>query len=360
MILSRGGSIRRWLAKLLRRRSGDPPADPVSRPQTAAQPFETDVAPGKTHAEEQGAALWAALTGEIKTPSSSKRNFDDQILAQRILDHGDAHLPDPASLPAVAVRIVDLLEQPDANVEHLASWVAMDPAIAGRVLKIANSVMFRGGQDVHELPAAIVRLGLREVSQIAVAVAGRSLFDMQMRAELELFAGRWSRMFLDAMTTAYSASWLASELHCCPPERAFLAGMLHDVGRPIGLRSLAALLIEGQLHETPSPQRVDALLDDVHVTLGSDASAVWCLPTYLLAVCAHHHQHHLPADSEHSVIHVVRAISGVQLLRNRPNAAVLVETADSLAALGMGRDALVGILRQLDLSETRVASLFAD
>ena len=168
-----------------------------------------------------------------------------------MLQHFASNPPDPASFPALAIRVVDLLEKPDTKLEDLARWVAMDPAIAGQVLKVANSVIYRRGRDVEELPAAIVRLGLREVGQIAVGVAGRSLFDLEVRAEIAAFRERLAALFLEAMAVAYSAGWLSAKLRVGSPERAFLAGMLHDIGRPIALQSLARLIIGGEIGRPP-------------------------------------------------------------------------------------------------------------
>ena len=336
------------------------PQDAAPKPRAPA-PVRSPVAPTRKDdpslpGGDANAAIWALLASETTTSEAAPRS----PLGERLLAHYRAHPPDPASFPALAVRVMDLLEQPEMRVEELAKSVAMDQAIAARVLKVANSVIYRRGQDVEELPAAIVRLGLREVGQIAAGVAGRSLFDMEVRAEIETFRERLSRLFLDAMTIAYGASWLAVECRVGRPERAFLAGMLHDIGLPVALQSLARLIIGGQIPAPSDPAQIDALLADVHLEVGSDVSAVWCLPPYLLAVCAHHHDAHLPSEADNAELHLVRVVSGLQSLRRTGTARAVVETRDSLRALNMGRAATDKLLRQLETTEAKVAAFFDD
>jgi HD-like signal output (HDOD) protein len=298
--------------------------------------------------------VWALVSGDAIPDEPARSPLGEQVLA-----HYRTHRPDPASFPALAVRIVDLLERPEVRVDELARWVGMDPAVAGQVLKVANSVIYRRGQDVEELSAAIVRLGLREVGQIAVGVAGRSLFDLEVRAQIETFRERLTGQFLDAMTVAYGASWLAGQLRLGRPERVFLAGMLHDIGFPVALQSLARLIMAGEIRDPLEPLQIDAVLADVHLEVGSDVSAAWCLPPYLLAVCAHHHDPHLPADADHAELHLVRVVSGLQRLRRTGLARGLVETRDSLQTLGLDRPATEGLLRQLEAAQQRVSTLFA-
>jgi HD-like signal output (HDOD) protein len=344
-------TLRRWFRRVF----GGPAAPAPRRAGTgaAAPPGVTRVqAPPAGH--EAYAELWALVSGDAK-PDAAPRS----PLGEQVLDYYRRHRPDPASFPAMAVRIVDLLERPEVRVDELARWVGMDPAIAGQVLKVANSVIYRRGQDVDELPEAIVRLGLREVGQIAVGVAGRSLFDLEVRAEIETFRERLAGQFLDAMTVAYGASWLAGQLHLGRPEKAFLAGMLHDIGFPVALQSLARLVMAGEVRDQLEPPQIDALLADVHLEVGSDVSAAWCLPPYLLAACAHHHDPHLPTDADHAELHLVRVVSGLQCLRRTGLARGLVETRDSLKSLGMDRPATEGLLRQLEAAQQRVSTLFA-
>ena len=127
------------------------------------------------------------------------------------------------------------------------------------------------------------------MGDIAAAVASRSLFDVALKVEFELFGARWHSMFLRTMTTAFGASQFAFDQQIGRADHAFLSGMFHDIGKTLALRSLAALIFSGQV-ATPLPDRVvDEVLERVHVEIGCDLHEYWGLPGYLTTICRHHH-----------------------------------------------------------------------
>jgi len=81
------------------------------------------------------------------------------------------------SLPDVALRIRDALSREDADLDRLTELAGADPALAARLMKIANSALFsRGGQPTSNLHMAVVRLGARMVRNTAIAIAAQQVF----------------------------------------------------------------------------------------------------------------------------------------------------------------------------------------
>src|SRR5262249_11023057 len=119
---------------------------------------------------------------------------------------------------------------------------------------------------------------------------------------------RWDALYHQSMTAAFACAAMSMSARVGQSDRAFLAGMLHDVGKPIALRSLAALHQAGRIDARVIEGGVDAVLERVHVRVGSSMTITWSLPEYLRAVAGQHHEEAPVGDPE---LHVVRVVDGL-------------------------------------------------
>lgn len=347
-----------WFKRFLR---PTPSATPTSRVAPNASAVEASPEPASGEPEAFGAA-WEFLTLE-PPPDGPELTPADVELAQAMAElltvHFRANRPGPASFPAVAARIVDLLNQEDPDINALGTAVSQDPAITAQVLRVANSAAFQRGGEAQSLREAILRLGSRQVAEIALGVAGRSLFDVALRMEFDLFQARWRELFVSTMTCAFAASQLAFRERVGRAERAFLAGMFHDIGTPLALRSLAQVLIEGQLPSPLPDSLVDEALDRAHVTVGLDIHEVWALPHAVQSLCEMHHAPDLPATEPFAEAHVLRVVTGLaRLQRETPDLRHLPETRQSLQALGLDRKRTAQVWTDLIRQRERVMQLY--
>ncbi len=236
-------------------------------------------------------------------------------LTTLVYSHFDEHQPDPASFPAIASQVVDLVEHPDVDVARLAHLIEREPAICTAVLAVANSAANRRTSAVQNMRTAVALLGLRRVADIAVGVACRSLFDVEERVEHELFPNWWSRLFHAAMTEAFAASFVAMQHQRSASDGIFLAGMLHDLGKLLGLRSLASLLISGEVNGVPDDDAIEAILSRNRAAIGAIALAKFNMPENLVALCANQDDENLPGTIEWTDAHIVRLVSALNELR---------------------------------------------
>lgn len=307
-------------------------------------------------------AAWALLTGEVlpaAVPLDPEAAALAAAMADLLLAHFRANLPEPTSFPAVAARIVDVLNQDEPDLRTLDGVVAQDPAITAQVIRAANSALHQRGSEAQNLREAILRIGSRQVAEIALGVAGRSLFDVSLRMEFELFQERWRELFVSTMTCAFAASQLAYDERVGRAERAFLGGMFHDIGAPLALRSLAAVLIAGRL-PSPLPEAlVDEALDRVHQELGAEVHHIWGLPQSIQQLCARHHALDLPALEEHAELHLLRLVTGLaRIQKDGTDIRHLAETRQSLEALGMDRRRTLRLWSGLLGQRERVLQLY--
>lgn len=300
---------------------------------------------------------WPRAPAEQASPDAEEQVA---VLLPLLREHFEAHQPGPASFPPIAARIVEVIEKPDVDFNHVVRLVNQDPAITAEVLKVANSPLYRRDLEVANVRQAVTHIGLRDVASIAVSVAGRSLYNMETRAELEEFGPYFGGLFHGAMTAAFSAGWLTVQSDFGGTDSAFCAGMFHAIGKPIALRSLAALRISGQVQFAISPSAIDRALDEVSVEVGVRMHQVWSLPKRLALVCAHQHDDVVPPEADVLELHIVRVVAALNALRagNYVRPGLVDHARQSLAALRIDRFQLRALNAEIRELAQRVTDLF--
>ena len=320
---------------------GPPTPSPVSSP--VSEPVPDTTAPGGDPLSGASAfAPFASALG-LQAPApppepDPEEEAASEESAARVLAHFQANRPGPASAPTLSMRILTLVAAPETDVSELARLVSSDPALAAGVLTVANSPALRGLSETETVRDAITRLGFEEVARVAGAVSARSLFNPRLKAELAAHGPRFAALYRRAFTVANGAAWLALQRRNGRSDRAFLGGMLHDVGKTIALRSVAALLREGRLQLPGGDPQVARLLDSVHLEIGGEVHQEWGLPQYLTVMAVRHHDESIPGDAEFEALHEVRLVAALQDLADEPAfaARAATEVVQSAAALGMG------------------------
>jgi HD-like signal output (HDOD) protein len=286
---------------------------------------------------------------------------EEREIAGALLEHFDAHRPGPASFPGLAMKVLELVRDQDVQVARLAATVENDPALSAALLVLSNSVLYRGIDEVRTVRDAIARLGLSEVARLASALATRSLYQSGVRAEFEAFAPAWNRLFFHAAATARGASELAKARRIGNAESVFLGGMLHDVGKSLALRSLAALSLEGKV-KVRDEDSLERILHRVHVEVGGEAHREWGLPRGLAELAVLHHDAAIPAGPQHAELHLVRLVSALLLHRERPglHPDAPGEALQSARALGLGPDRVAALGVALGETQEWVTMMFGD
>ncbi|MFP4208726.1 MAG: diguanylate cyclase [Wenzhouxiangella sp.] len=141
--------------------------------------------------------------------------------ARALLESAGDRLPSPNG---VALAIMELWENDRTTVAQLARLVQADPALSGRLLKLANSAAM-GNRPVAAIPDAIVRVGMQTVGQLAVAF---SLIDSDSEGQCPAFNYKqyWSQCLLMAVLSR----GLAQATRLGPPEDLFACGLLARIG----------------------------------------------------------------------------------------------------------------------------------
>jgi HD-like signal output (HDOD) protein len=195
------------------------------------------------------------------------------------------------AFPSSLARLVKAMETQDRSADDLAQIIESDAALAARLLKVANSSFYGRTRSVSSVRQAVVVLGNRTVRSLALAVWTHTF---NPKAGVRADAATQVTLFCHGIATAVISKQLAARLDPALSEDAFLAGLLHDIGRVALVFQLGRRYRESTMERCSNP---DTSLLDVerevlgfdHAQLGSTLMQSWKLPSFLADVAAMHH-----------------------------------------------------------------------
>jgi HD-like signal output (HDOD) protein len=131
------------------------------------------------------------------------------------------------SLPTAALEVLRVCQDPDAEIDDLAAALTLDPVLASRVLRLANSAAYRRRNEVTSLQRAAVMLGMRTLKVVALGFTLTSALPQQgVWAGLDL-VDYWHRSLVNAVIARSLARASKNPL----AEEAFLCGLLSEIGK---------------------------------------------------------------------------------------------------------------------------------
>ena len=186
-------------------------------------------------------------------------------------DLNSGHLLLP-SLPQVAVRIGDAVNEEHANARSVAALIESDPAIALKIVKAANSARYGGISPVTTVADAVARLGMHNTRILVVTFALRELF----RTSSATLQARMLDLWKHCRRIAALACVLGDKVGGFNSHEALLAGLVHDIG---------VLAVIGYARDFPEvaedPVALESSIRALRTQLGGMILSTWQLPAAL-------------------------------------------------------------------------------
>jgi putative nucleotidyltransferase with HDIG domain len=222
-------------------------------------------------------------TGQIADQDAAPSTARDDLL-QLIMTTRD--LP---AMPHVASKVLELSGNPNTSAVKLQQVIADDQAMAARILKIANSAMYACSRKIKTLTEAIVMLGFNSIRSLVVTSAARNLYSTNSRMGLK------ERLLWEhSIGTACACRLLVQSESPALAEEAFLAGLMHDIGKLV-LNQQAADRFDEVVQTVYNESRMfveteRALLGFDHAEVGALLVNKWKLAPALEVIIANHHR----------------------------------------------------------------------
>jgi HD-like signal output (HDOD) protein len=213
----------------------------------------------------------------------------------------------PLELPVfhpIAIRLQQVLESLDYTVDEVISIANEDPSLAGKILKVANSPFYLGRVPVATMRDAVIRLGAQLISNLAMVASQSSLHT----SSHPLVNSYMQRLWLHSHCCAVGSRFVARSIgENSVADQAYLAGLLHDVGKLYLLKALEKLNESGLAQAALEEDLLLELFDELHVEQGSRLMEHWRLPRLYCDVVAFHHQE--GREDDDLVMTIVRMVN---------------------------------------------------
>lgn len=232
-------------------------------------------------------------------------------------------------VPRVYRALTSALTDPDVDLGQIADIVEQDIAIAAKVLQLVNSSFFGIRQEITSLRQATSYLGVNTIRDLVLSfevfnqleASALNAISLDQEQEHSLFVGRLARRLLEDKFLA---------------EYAFLAGLLHDVGKLVlaaGAADLWEQVVASDSHSLDPPHLVEEeMLGVSHAEVGAYLLGLWGMPYPVVEAVAHHHHPSAVADQVSlGVLGAVHAADGLAREVMQPESAFATLDEEYLA-----------------------------
>ena len=214
------------------------------------------------------------------TPLSAPGNAVSPTL-DALLEKADRLTP----MPAVVIKLLDVLRDENASFERVAKVIERDQAIAATVLKLANSPLFRGRNPIETIPNAVSRVGFNGIRDLVLAATVLRLPGNNMMLV--------ENIRKEMLATGTAARTISGNVPKTDPGIAFLGGLLLDVGRfllavaePEGYLPLCEMCDDAGLDLTEAERN---WLGFTHAEVGASLAEQWSFPDIIAGAIRFQH-----------------------------------------------------------------------
>ncbi|RJR31538.1 MAG: HDOD domain-containing protein [Desulfobacteraceae bacterium] len=201
------------------------------------------------------------------------------------------------ALPFAVVKIIRLCNDPNASAKDLELPVKSDPAIAAMIMRRANSAAFGSTGRATSIQRAVLRIGMRATRNIASSFSVFKLFEKEEKS----FGFNRIWFWQHSLASGICAQALATILKYPQPEDAFLAGLLHDIGK---------MVLDDFLNEefdkairiantdgVPMRMAENSIFQTTHAYIGSKLAQAWGFPSAIAEGIGQHHLYQKLAET---------------------------------------------------------------
>jgi putative nucleotidyltransferase with HDIG domain len=218
-----------------------------------------------------------------------------------------------------------------SSASDLEKIIAKDAALTARLIRYANSPLYRGINAVTAIKLAITRIGFQRVKNAVYAVSMKEVF----RTPIKAIEQRMESLWAHSVKVGAHAAILAKDHVGLDPDVALVAGLVHDIGH-------IPLLIKACEYEelTMHPEFLDRVLMKLHPQVGNSIVKLWKFDPKIAAVTAEHEN--LARDPGEATVDYVDIVQVANILAyegtDHPLAGIDRTTVKAFARLAMDQE----------------------
>jgi putative nucleotidyltransferase with HDIG domain len=248
----------------------------------------------------------------------------------------------------VLQEIEQALQSPQCNLSTIGDAIQKDPDLTARLLRLANSPFFGFANRLSTVSEAVSLLGIQQIQDMIVA-----------SSVLEQFKGvpdslvNKDSFWRHSLAVGITARLLAMERRLPKPDKFFVAGLLHDVGRLVLLsqasESAQAVFELYQREKILLREAEKRILGYDHQQIAAELLQSWSYPTALVqAVAFHHTPNESVAKLDAAVVHIADHLVNAMGIGSSGEQFVPPLDDKAWTALGLDTNALAKIVEAVD------------
>ncbi|QDT18632.1 Diguanylate cyclase DosC [Gimesia chilikensis] len=268
------------------------------------------------------------------------------------------------TLPAVAVKLLDLSKDPDTDIKDVIDTIKADPAITAKILKASNSSFFGLRSECKGIERAVPLLGTMVVTSLALSfsLSEAAITQGPLKSRYDSY---WKQSIIQSAAAELLATRLGNELKY----DSFLIGLLQDIGHLAMLRSIPNDLLP-VLEQAETQQRTTAeveteVLGINHTEVGVKMMERWQMSEQFQIAIEHHHDTFeqlkaLQSDPNFNLIIIISASAAIGDYFCSPNSGLALQRLQQLMAefYNMPMDDLHGFLEEVKYRFEEAAQIF--
>jgi len=265
-----------------------------------------------------------------------------------------------STLPHVALRVMEVANNPSSGATDLKCVLEQDPALSARVLRCVNSSAYALRQKITNLQHAIGYLGVKQVRNLAMTAAVSDLF----RRDESCGTYRRSELWRHLVSVGVGARMIALRMNFLNFEDMFLAGLLHDIGIILEdqylhehFRHALGQIADGQMFIEAERE----CLGFDHTVLGERVAEKWGFPETVRAAIRYHHGSERYRGEHTSLVQCVEVANVICTLKGI--CSVGVKRApfcrSAIDGLSLTREDILALAEALDEELSNSAALLA-
>lgn len=183
------------------------------------------------------------------------------------------------TLPSLALEALVIINDADSSASDLEKVISRDAALTARLIRYANSPLYRGLNTITSIKPAVTRIGFQKVKNAVYAVSMKEVF----RTSVKVIEKRMEDLWTHSVKVGAQAAMLARGQAGLDADIALVAGLVHDIG-------YIPLLIKACSFEKliSNPDGLDRILYKLHAQLGGSILKLWKFDPLVVAVAAEH------------------------------------------------------------------------
>jgi putative nucleotidyltransferase with HDIG domain len=241
------------------------------------------------------------------------------------------------TLPSIATELMRLVRSHTASAVHVSNLIATDAALTARILKLVNSAYYGFPSRIDTVNHATVVLGFNRIRDVVLTSSVLEAF--RGKAKTMDFGAFWQH----SIATAIGSECLARTLGPLASGDAFVAGLLHDIGK-LALavyfpEPYRAVLTHAREHNVLLLQSERTLLGFDHCDVGQIMAVAWSFPAELAEAI---HDHHAPQTGKllPAVVHVADIMARSLLIGSGGDSQIPVLAPEARQMLSLSRESL--------------------